>query len=346
MAATNASSQQTIGFSNRIKNVAIVGATGRLGKFLTSALLDKKSFNITAITRSNSGPPPPGVLVATVDYSDPSTLVSALRGQEVLIITMSRAAPPDQQSKLIDAAATAGVPYVIPNEFGGNTDNKTVSDEVYIGPGKRKLRAQIEELGVSSWLGIVTSFWYEYSLAGPGLFGIDVAKREVTFFDDGKQRLNTITWPQIGRAVANLLSLPILPEDGREKEGQVVLSSYNNCFVFVSSFALNQREMLDSLNRVMGLSDSDWKITQENSRERVQRAKEMAKAGDNMGFVMLLYTRYYYPGENAGLYEVTHGLENEALGLPKESLDQATKEAVEMVERGDLNPYFKAILGK
>lgn len=336
-------STQLPGYSNHIKNVAIVGATGHVGKFLTSALLEKNTFRLTAITRGVANPPPPGVHVATVDYSDSSTLVSTLKGQDALIITMGRSAPADQQSKLIEAAAQAGVPWVIPNEFGGNTDNKVVSDEVLIGPAKRKERELIEKLGVSSWIGMVTGFWYEYSLSGPGLYGIDIAKREVTFFDEATQRLNTTTWPQVGRAVANLLSLPILPQDENDKS--LVLSSYQNRLAFVSSFTINQREMLDSLNRVMGLTDSDWKITRVSSKERVKEAKNMAKAGNRMGFAMLLYTRYFYPGENAALYEVTHGLENEKLGLPKEDLDEASKEAVRMTESGYLSGYFKEVLG-
>jgi len=41
--------------------------------------------------------------------------VETLRGQQVLIITISVAAPSDTISKLVRAAAKAGVPYILPN---------------------------------------------------------------------------------------------------------------------------------------------------------------------------------------------------------------------------------------
>jgi hypothetical protein len=43
-------------------------------------------------------------------------------------------------------------------------------------------RELIENIGKSSYLAIVTSFWYEYSLAIPLNYGIDVINRIVTFW--------------------------------------------------------------------------------------------------------------------------------------------------------------------
>ncbi|KAJ4293548.1 hypothetical protein N0V90_008831 [Kalmusia sp. IMI 367209] len=318
--------------TNHIRNIAIVGATGQLGKHLTAALLQNPSFNITALTReTNTTSFPSNIKVIPVDYSNPSTLTVALKDQHALIITLSVSAPPDTQAKLITAAAEAGVPWILPNEFGGDTDG-VVSNEISMGPPKRAARKMIEDLGVSSWIGIASGFWYEYSLSGPGLYGIDIAKREVVFFDEGTQRMNTSTWAQVGRAVAKLLALPIkAPQDDGESTS---LSTYRNRFAFVSSFALNQREMLASLNRVMQLSDSDWTITTVSSKQRFEDARKMLAEGNRISFAYMLYTRYFFPGENAALFEVTKGLENDRLGLPEEDLDEATKKAVKMAEEG------------
>jgi hypothetical protein len=318
-----------------IKNIAIVGAGGQSGKFIVSALLEKKAFNITALSRADSSSVPPSdVHVATVDYDKPDTLVSALKNQDALIITMSVRAPPGQQAKLIEAAAKAGVQWVLPNEFGGNTDNQAGTDTGIAIP-KRKDRKLIEELGVSSWIGMVTSFWYEYSLAGPSLYGIDIANRKVLWFDDGKQRIRTSTWPQVGRAVANLLALPIKAEEG---DGQgMALESYRNKFVNISSFTLNQREMLDSVQRVTGTTDADWKMESTTAKERFDSGRKRMAEGDRIGFAHALYSRYFFPGETAGLYE----LDNEKLGLPEEDLDEYTKQSVTMAESG----YFKSLFG-
>ena len=72
---------------------------------------------------------------------------------------MSVMAPPDQQSKLIEAAATAGVPWVLPNEFGGTGEDPAVNDDIPMNKAKAGYRAQIESLGKSSWIGVACGFW-------------------------------------------------------------------------------------------------------------------------------------------------------------------------------------------
>lgn len=305
-----------------------------------AALLAKNTFKVTAISRSGStNTPAPGVHIASVNYDDPSTIVEALKGQDALIITMSVNAPPGQSEVLIRAAATAGVPWLLPNEFGGDGTNKQLGRDAMIGPPKEKDRDLIEELGKSSWVGIACSFWYEYSLAGPGLYGIDIAKREVVFFDEGTQKINTSTWPQTGRSVAEVLSLPILPED--EKDTSTTLSNYRDRYVYISSFALSQRDMFETVKRVTGTTDADWNISSVPSKQRYEDSLKKMQQGQRIGFAQAMYTRYFYP-DDSGLYEATHGLDNEKLGLPTEDLDEFTKQSVDLVTSG----YFGKIFGK
>jgi hypothetical protein len=327
--------------SNAIKNIAIVGATGQVGKFIVSSLLQKNRFTITALTRVGSGSTPPtGVHKSSIDYDKPESLASALKGQDALIITMSVHAPRDQSAKLIQAAASAGVPWILPNEFGTNS-NSVASKDTMIGPPKVADRALIEKLGVSSWIGVATGFWYEYSLAGPGLHGIDIAKREILWFDDGKQKMHTTTWPQVGRTVANLLALPVK----KDVEGEgVALEDYRNKFAYVASFTLSQRDMLDSVERVTGTKDEDWIMSSTTAKERFADGKKRMMEGDRAGFAHALYARHYFPNdaEKAGLYGEVYGLDNEKLGLPVEDLDEATKESVKMAEEG----YFAKLYAK
>ncbi|KAF1954253.1 putative oxidoreductase CipA [Byssothecium circinans] len=314
--------------AQHVRNIAIVGAAGNVGKHIVKALLEKSTFNLTAITRANSPTLPSGVHVATVDYTKPETLVDALKGQDVLIMTMSVAAPPEITSKLIEAAAKAGVPWILPDEFSGDTDDDVVGNDTFLGPPKIKNRKLIEELGVSSWIAVANGFWYEHSLGGPGLFGINVLTRECQWYDDGEQRLNVSTWSQVGRAVANLLSLPISSDD----KPTTTLSGNRNRFVFIASFSLNQREMLASVQRVTKTTDADWKFSSIPSKEKYENGRKKFLAGDRAAFAELLYSRLFFPGENALLYEVTKGLSNEALGLPKEDLDEATVGAIELAK--------------
>lgn len=64
----------------------------------------------------------------------------------------------------------------------------------------------------------------------------------------------------------------------------------------------------------------------------------MLKNGSYRGLVGWLYGRKFFK-DNAGNYELTKGLNNEKLGLPKEDLDEFTKDAVESVEKGEVNAH-------
>ncbi|KAF2626289.1 NAD(P)-binding protein [Macroventuria anomochaeta] len=315
--------------TSSIKSIAIVGVTGTIGTYLTHALLAKNHLTITAISRQDSKAEfPPNIQVVRVNYDDHGSITEALKGHDALIITTSIFAPKDTSAKLIKAAAAAGVPWILPNEFGMyNTDE--VANET-IGTSKKEDRELIESLGVSSWIGISCGFWYEHSLSNGELYGIDINERKATFFDHGTQRLNTSTWPQVGRAVAALLSLPV--DTSGEQGAPTTLSTYRNRMVYVSSFTVNQKDMFESVKRVTGTTDSDWNITSEPAKQRYENARERLRNGDRVAFGRVLYTRYFY--EDAGLFEKTHGLDTENLGLPKEDLDQSTKKAVSLVENG------------
>ena len=301
-------------------------AGGQVGKFITEHLLKNGKHQLTAISREGSSNKiPDGVTVKHVDYDSHESLVTALKGQDCLVITLSVFAPQDQQVKLIKAAADAGVPWIVPNEYGGDGTNEQLNKDTIVGVRKKEERDLIEKLGVSSWLGIACMFWYEFSLSGgPERYGFDFKNQSVVFFDDGTTRLDTSTWPQCGRAVANLLALKLLPDDENDKSP--TLSQYRNKYMRISSFNLNQKEMLESVMRVTGTKESDWKITHEPAKERYDSGMAELQKGNRVGFARLLYSRIFFPDSPWNF----QGLDNENLGLPKEDLDEFTKIAVQM----------------
>ncbi|QKX59503.1 uncharacterized protein TRUGW13939_06637 [Talaromyces rugulosus] len=333
--ATLYAKDQPAGFKNNIEKVAIVGAGGQVGKFITEALLQKRHFKITALTRQEStSVVPEGVEIKKVDYNEPSTLVEALKGQDVLIVTLAVTVT-DEAEKLNKAAAEAGVPWVLPNEFGSGSNNDAVNQDIKMGIQKQNIRKQIEELGTSSWIGIVSGFWYEYSLSvGSWSYGFDINNRTVTFFDDGTQQINTSTWPQVGRAVANLLSLKVLPEN--ESDKRPYLSQYKNELVYFSSFKVNQQEMFESLLRVTGTKKDDWKISNESVKARFETGKSMLQSGDRRGFGLMLYSRFFFPDAPG----INPSSSNADLGLPEENLDEWTGVAVQMAKEN----YFENVV--
>ena len=89
-------------------------------------------------------------------------MVPALKGQDALIITLAFTAPEEVQHRIIEAAAAAGVPWVLPNEFGSDNGNSSMSKAIPLNEHKRQYREKIESLGKSSWIGVITNPWYEY----------------------------------------------------------------------------------------------------------------------------------------------------------------------------------------
>ncbi len=300
-----------------------------MGQYFVQELLKKGRHRVTALTRKDSSSRlPDGIKVKKVDYEDTASLEDALRGQDVLIITLAVTAPPDTHSKLIKAAAAAGVPWVIPNHYGHDLAQEKLGADNMLGPSMKAAIAEIEKLEKSSWMALVCNFWYEFSLAGgPERFGFDLEKRELTLFDDGNERINTSTWPQCGRAIASLLSMKVLPDDADDRSP--CLSQFKNGCVYISSFLLNQREVFESVKRVTGTTDSDWKVTSEPSENRFEDGKKELSRGARLGFAKLLYCRMFYPtGE--GNYESKGLLHNKTLGLPNDDLDEYTKLAVRL----------------
>ena len=270
---------------------------------------------------------PEGLQSIEVDYNDESSLVKGLRGQDALIITLAVGAPQDTENKLIEAAATAKVPWILPNVW--SPANEALSRELLLGEKIEAALRHISKLDVSSYIAMCTSFWYEYSLSIPPAYGFNFDSRTVTMFDDGNTKINSSTWPQVGRAVASLLSLKVSPEGPNDKSP--CIDQFKNKYLYTSSFTVSQKDMLDSVLRVTNTKPEDWTVTYEPSYERYAKALEQMKSGDRIGFVKALYTRAFYP-DGHGNVENTKGLSNTILGLPKEDLDEYTKVAMKRAE--------------
>ena len=118
---------------------------------------------MTAISRQESNATfPPDVPVKRGDYASLEFLESAVKGQDVLIITLAGMASPETQTNFIEAAANMAVPWVLPNEYGGDSANAEFMNAVTILGSKKKYRDQIEELGKSSWIGIINNLWFDF----------------------------------------------------------------------------------------------------------------------------------------------------------------------------------------
>ena len=325
---------QPAGFKNHVENIAVVGVSGSVGAYITRELLGTGKHTVTAVTREDSKSEiPKGVNVAKVNYDDESTLVETLKGQQALVITM-KTGQTEQILKLVRAAAKAGVDWIMPNEYSPDVRaNTSFGNESLLLPNVLKQQEEIEKQGVSSWIALTNGFWYPYSLVqAPQAYGFDFKNKTAYMIDGGNLKLNTSTWDQCGRAVARLFSLPVLPQDANDKSATI--SHWRNNQVHVSSFFISQKDMLDSILRVTGEKEADWTIVNENAQERYKQGQALLKEGGastGKGYIQCMYTRIFY---DDGSGQFNDNMDNEKLGLPKEDLDEATKEGMEMVENG------------
>lgn len=248
-------------------------------------------------------------------------MLSTLQGQDVLILCLSFTVPIASQHHFIDLASRAGIKYIIPTEFGSDTNNAAITAAVPMMAAKKPVREYVESVRKKTgtglkWIGVVNNPWTDYSLAH-GMFGIDVRERRATLFvDEGVHvPFRTTTLAQAGRAVAALMALPASK-----------LEKYENKLVYVSSFKVSGRELLEAVQRATGTDDGDWTVEVKTVQERREKGLRELEAGNPMGMVELLYAATMtrglgdeYPGRKTM---------NEELDLPEESLDEWMKEFV------------------
>lgn len=304
----------------------ILQATGNIGNAFARALLQTGRHTVTALTREDSnGKLPDGVHAIKVNYE--ASILKALEGQQFLVITLSVQAPADLHNRIAAAAGKAGVSYIMPNAYGYPVNSKGVEE----GGSYDKLvidRIQNTQNGVSSSITLPCGFWYEWSVAtGEQWFGFTIKERKVTFFDDGKRTITVSTWNQCGRALAALLSLP-------ESGASPSLADFKNKTCQIYSFRISQRDMLDSLHRVVGTTDADWDISFEPVFKRLKDGAEELAKGNFLGYAKGLYAGVFLSSNETSDFAATMPTANEVLGLPEEDLDEATKRAVDMVESG------------
>lgn len=310
--------------------------SGNIGSHILKSLLASGKHEITVLTRNESTATfPRNVHVVKVDFADERELQSALTDHDFLVISLSAMAPPALHTSIVNAAASAGIKYIMPNYYGNALPERR-------GPGPTnplfagftKMIEDVENAAKTypgvTYMALCCGFWYEFSLGmGEPWFGFDIKGRKVTFYGDGKRRIDTSTWEACGEVVANLLSLPI----SKGEDVKPAVQDWANKGIYVSSFQVSQREMLDSLHRVLGTTDKQWTITHQDVEERYAEGVRELKEGNRVGFAKAMYASVFM--ENGPKrFEESGGVDNVVLGVAKESLDKATKRAVEMVGGG------------
>jgi len=302
-----------------LKRIAIVGAGGNVGSATLRNLLQiNPDVAITIVTREDSSsefPESSQITIKKGSYDDANFLHSDFKDAELAMFALSFSASGAPQRKMIEAAAKAGVRWIIPNEYAGDGTNKKMFESVEWFHDKIAAREHIVELSKKyeglSYIGVATNPWTEGSINW-GLFGFNVGSRKATMYD-GAGSFNSSSMNQVGLGIARLLSLPVTSSS----DPRASLSHYANKFVYISSFFVTQDKLFDSIKKATATSDSDWTI----SKSSIENA---IKSGDGGAAVYA-----HYMGEGlGGDYEAKAKEDRPVLGLKEENLDEIVKAAV------------------
>jgi uncharacterized protein YbjT (DUF2867 family) len=153
-------SLNTIDMVDVLKNITLVGASDNLGSKTLEALLNSGKHNVSVITRPSSRSSyPPEVTVKQGDYDYKTFIDSALRGQDVLVILLGFPGLPYQDA-IIEAAARAGMKYVLPTEYGIDSSNEKIEHAVDVIRAKRNTQKKIEGLEMK-WIAMITGPWID-----------------------------------------------------------------------------------------------------------------------------------------------------------------------------------------
>lgn len=296
-----------------IKNIIVIGASGSIGPYIVSALLNN-GFSVSVLTRSGSSAAfPSAVTVHRTDYSAPS-LLEAFRNQDVVVSTIATLST-YQQASIIDAAVSAGVKRFIPSEYGVDTSLPQIAD--FLPPALPKQNTveylRSKESSGLSWTAIIVGAFFDWSFQYPGLMGWDLAGRKAIVFDGGDVEYEATNVAQIARAVVATLS-------------PVQFEATMNTYIYVNSFTVTQNRILGVLQELTGAKfDVEHKTTEELGKValeklRAQTGFETSGGGEYPIGTVEIITAAIYGHGGFNDFSKTKGLWNERLGLPEEEL--------------------------
>ena len=251
-----------------LRNVAIIGVNGRLGASVLQSLLDSKGFRVTVLLRQHSKASlnnDVDIVRLPDDLGSEPELANALEGHDALVVTIP-ATRTREQLLLANACVKAGVRRFIPADFGSvDSLDKVCRDLVPLYENKLVVRNELEQLSARntsfSWTSLVCGHFFDWGLEN-GMLRFWLKEHRAELFDDGNVKWSASTLKCIGAAVASIL-----------KNEDVT----KNKMLYIQSFCVSQREVLDALQKV---SDTQWSVSHVRSEDFTKHKKAEADAGD------------------------------------------------------------------
>ncbi|KFA69603.1 hypothetical protein S40285_07461 [Stachybotrys chlorohalonatus IBT 40285] len=300
--------------SQEMRKVLLVGAGGLLGTHVLEAFR-RTSFDISILSRNSSKSTfPDEIKVVTVDDDYPTDqLVRAFSGQDA-VVSLIPGRPYAVHQRMIDAAVEAGVKRFIPSEYGNNTCAAASQlCPLYAEKARTMKHLKSKESAGLTWTAVHTGQFFDWGL-GAGWFNFCLDNKKAIIYDSGKKRWSTTT---IGTTAAAIVSVLQKPEETENRP------------VFVASFTVSQRQVLQVLEEVTG---SKWTVEEVTSAKALEQAarfeSEEYSEGLKLRILMLLYAE---DADRGADFEKDGLLDNELLGLPQENLKLAVERVVKQL---------------
>ncbi|RBR24863.1 uncharacterized protein FIESC28_02353 [Fusarium coffeatum] len=293
-----------------LRNIAIVGGSGRVGAFITKALHESNQFNLTVVTRVSSKVtdyPSPIKTVQVPDDYPHDKVVEAFRGNDAVVLAIGFAGERHLPS-LARASVEAGVKRLVASGFGIDASNQAAAEVFSVAANKVAMIKDLKSLEQPgwSWTDVACGVFLDFCIQ-VGFFGIDPKIKKAKIWDDGNAKFTATTREAIGQAVVGILNHP---------------EETHNRTVFISSTELSLNDILAEEKRIAG--EDGWDISYVKTEEEISRTIEAARtatefmprmlAVGRIGLAINMLDRF---GSN---FKMRGVLENELLGVPQESL--------------------------
>lgn len=290
------------------KTVAVVGASGTLGKPLVQGLLDA-GFKVTAVTRESSNAVfPDGIEVRRADQTSVGSLTKAFAGQDVVVMAIATSES-GNQTPHIDAAVAAGVKRFIPAEWGFNTRREMTGPIKDMLGGKTKtvdyLIEKVKSHPELTWTGIATSSFFDWAL-NAGIYGNDTAAKTFNIFDSGNEPVSTSTLPFIAQSVVAVLQRP---------------DQTANRYLEVVENNVTQNQLLALFEEETG---AKFSVTHTKIADIAKERDEKIAKGDPGAVIYALWAFLFHDGANTAAKQ--EALANRELGLKGREVREIVRE--------------------
>ncbi|GFP55593.1 hypothetical protein ACSS6W_009052 [Trichoderma asperelloides] len=300
-----------------IKTVAVLGATGNIGKVAIPALLSA-GFIVTVITRPESTwTYPQGITVKKSSYDNLKTLSEALKGQDALVEAFNPAAA-EHQNTIVQAALAAGVAHLITPEF--STDSFSAnSEEIRIFEPKHKAQKELEKLTSSpdctlSWTGIVLGAWFDWGIE-TGFFWVDKKKRTITRFGSGNQKVSMSHLALCGDTIVSVLQNP---------------EKYRNRVAYFADYAVSTNELINMIQKFS--SPGEWEIVDLSVEDFKKEGFALWDEDTKQGVTTRLFSKAYTMLGTAAVFDEQNRYDGDftaklepGSGKPIESLEESLR---------------------